>query len=327
MGVTETLGVPAHPGGMLVERPELTVGLVRVTSSPAGLEVELIARRPPDRRTATQRQADIRNGRDVPTIAAGHLLPAFDEGMDLRFATLDEHGRARWWYPTRLASYTGGSDGRFGQSLRAVYQLPPLFDTGSFVLAWPEIGFPETVVHLTLPDRATVERDTIRIWQTPPPPTSAAEAGLSHGEAPIMLSEVEVERGRSIAAPRLLRRAENVVVVLRRLTAAGPDLSMEIKSEVRGEMAASITAQAFPPRNDESARRRSGAAIAVVHGTDARWLRPHEASASGGPDAFQDISEYILQRPYGDTLELIVGWTAAGLPEARLSIALIPALD
>lgn len=147
MDATETLGVQAHPGGMLVDRPELTVGLVRATSSPTGLEVELIARRPPDRRTAAQRQDDIRNGRDVPAVAARRLLPAYDEGMDLRFAHLDEHGRARWSYPKRMSSHAGASD---GQSLRVLYQLPPVFDTGSFVLAWPEIGFPETVVHLSL---------------------------------------------------------------------------------------------------------------------------------------------------------------------------------
>src|SRR4051812_26400889 len=140
----ETLGVPAHPGGMLVERPELTVGLVRATSSPAALEIELIARRPPDRRAG------------IRAPAAPHLLPAYDEGMDLRLAGLDENGRAHWSYPTQSSSESGV---RF--HLRALFRLPPVFDAGSFVLAWPEIGFPETVVRLPLPDRETVERGTV----------------------------------------------------------------------------------------------------------------------------------------------------------------------
>jgi hypothetical protein len=34
MDAAETLGVPAHPGGLLVDRPELTVGLLRATFHP-----------------------------------------------------------------------------------------------------------------------------------------------------------------------------------------------------------------------------------------------------------------------------------------------------
>jgi hypothetical protein len=319
---TETLGVPAHPGGLLVERPELTVGLVRATSSLTGLEVELIARRPPDRRTGPERQADIRAGRDVPAVAARRLLPAYDEGMDLRFARLDEHGHAQWAFPLSSASDTGFSDGRSGPSLRTLYQLPPVFGAGSFVLAWPEIGFPETVLHLTLPDRATVERGTVRIWQAPAPPTSTPDPGLRHRDARAVLPAVQVERGRSVAAPRLLRRAEHAVVVLNRLTAAGPVLSLEIRSVARGDVAGSITARSFPPADGEPARRRPGAAVAVVDGAEALWLHPREASASGGPHAFEETGDYLLERPAGDLLHLIVGWAAAGLPDACLTIPL-----
>ena len=55
------------------------------------------------------------------------------------------------------------------------------------------------------------------------------------------------------------------------------------------------------------------------------WLHPEEATASGGPDIFEDTSEYLLHRPDGDTLDLIVGWPAAGLPEVQLDIPLGPA--
>ena len=80
--------------------------------------------------------------------------------------------------------------------------------------------------------------------------------------------------------------------------------------------------RAFSPADHEPVRRRPGAAVAVVHGTEALWLHPHEATASGGPDAFEDTAEYTLERPDGDALDLIVGWPAAGLPEARLTIPL-----
>jgi len=68
---TEMLGAPAHPGGLLVERPELTVGVVRAACSPTALELELIAR---------PRRSGVR------ATAIRKLLPAYDEGIDLRLA-------------------------------------------------------------------------------------------------------------------------------------------------------------------------------------------------------------------------------------------------
>jgi hypothetical protein len=326
MDVSETLGVLAHPGGMLVERPELTVGLLRATAGPAALEIELVARRPPDRRTALERQADIRAGRDGVTAAERRLLPDNDEGMELRFAQLDDDGRARWAYPIQSASSSGWSDGRAGPSLRALYQLPPVFGAGSFVLAWPEIGFPETVIRLALPDRATVDRGTVGIWQAPAPPTSAPAPGLRHRDDAPELPDVEVERGRSVAAPQLLRRNENAVVVLTRLTAVATILSMEVRCAARGAVAGDIIARSFPPGSagGTSPRHRPAAAVAVLNGAEARWLHQQEGTAGGGPDGFEETGEYHLERPAGDTLDLIVGWPAAGLPEARLTIALTP---
>lgn len=325
MEETETLGVAAHPGGMLVERPELTVGLLRATAGPTALEIELIARRPADRRTASERQADIRDGRDTPVVAERHLLPAHDEGMDLRFGRLGADGRALWSYPMQLASSSGWSDGRAGPWLQALHRLPPAFGPSSFVLAWPEIGFPETVVRLDLPDRAAVERGTIRVWQAPEPVTAAPDAGLRHRDAARDQPAVEVERGRSVAGPGLLRRGEHAIVVLTRLTAVGTMLSMEVRSAARGAVAGDITARSFPPGADAgSPRHRHAAAVAVVSGAEAVWLHPGDATASGGPDAFEETTAYLLDRPAGDTLQLIVGWAAAGLPEARLTIPLTP---
>ena len=42
---TQSLGAVAYPGGVLVCRPELTVGVVHAVSRPSALEVELLARR------------------------------------------------------------------------------------------------------------------------------------------------------------------------------------------------------------------------------------------------------------------------------------------
>ena len=61
-----TLGVLAHRGGPLVRRPELAVGMVQAVSRPSDLSIEVIARRPLDRRDARQRQRDIRSRRDEP---------------------------------------------------------------------------------------------------------------------------------------------------------------------------------------------------------------------------------------------------------------------
>ncbi|MDI5978619.1 hypothetical protein [Amycolatopsis magusensis] len=97
MDTTETLGALAHPGGLLVRRPELTVGIVRVVSRLSALVIELLARRPLDRRSATERQRDIRDGlSSPPKVASRQLLPASDEGMHLRAGWLDHTGRAHW---------------------------------------------------------------------------------------------------------------------------------------------------------------------------------------------------------------------------------------
>jgi hypothetical protein len=324
MDPAETIGVLAHPGGVLVDRPELTVGVVRATSHPTGLDIELLARRPPDERSADQRQADIRGRRDAPPIAERHLLPAYDEGLDLRFGLLDEAGHAHWTYSSGSISDSGGpAFGGRGPALRVLFRLQPLFDAASFVLAWPEIGFPETVVHLTLPDRATVERDTVSIWAAPLPAAAAVGAGLQHrDDRAEWTAEVEVETGRAVAPPGLLRRNEHAAVLLTRLTAVGSMLSMEVRSAARGAVADSISETGFPPAEQSSGRRRLGASIALLDSAEARWLWPVQGTATGGADSFEDTSEYVFRRPPGDSLDLVTGWPDAGLPEARLTIPL-----
>ncbi|MFG2040374.1 hypothetical protein [Dactylosporangium sp. NPDC048998] len=319
MPVAETLGVLAHHGGLVVERPELSVGIVRAVSRPTGLELELLARRPLDRRNASERQADIRAGRGAPPMAPRRLLPPFDEGIDLRVGWLDHDGHAHWEFGSWSSSSGDHFEGRNGPSLHTVLRFPPLFDHVSVVLAWPEIGFAETVVELSLPDRATVERNTVSIWDAPldvrRPPSS-----LRHRIAAVPTEALAVEAGRIVAMPQVLSRRDDAAVVLTRLTSVGDALSMEILSVADGERARAVNAIA-----DVAEQMRAhgpGASVAVVHDRDAAWVRPGGGSAYGGSRVFRSTIEFTLSRLDGDILALIVAWPAAGLPDVYVEIPL-----
>ncbi|WP_045316042.1 hypothetical protein [Lentzea aerocolonigenes] len=335
MDTTETLGAVAHPGGMLVRRPELTVGVVRAVSRLSGLEIELVARRPLDRRTATERQQDIRGQRPSrPAVAPRVLLPEYDEGMDLRVGRLDPDGRAHWEFATSYSSSSGDHYlGTSGPSYRSVVRFPPAFDEMSLVLAWPEIGFPETVITMPLPDRTTVERTTTSIWQAPldvrPVPEGLIHRAGVHHDAPA------AEAGTSVAPPRVLHRLDHrVAVVLSRLTAADSVLSMELLAIAREDAADAVNAEAFHGRRrmsgelDDPAHLRAagpGASVAVVEGNEAFWIRSGDGSFSGGDQTFSGSQEFTLSRPHDDLLDLIVAWPLAGLHDARVRIPLDPA--
>ncbi|WP_328474235.1 hypothetical protein OHA21_14640 [Actinoplanes sp. NBC_00393] len=310
----ETLGVPAHAGGLVVETPQLTIGVVRAVSRPTGFELELIARRPLDRRSATERQADIRAGRAGPAVAPRRLLPAYDEGIELRVGLLDADGRAHWHHGSWSSSSGDHFEGSNGPSLRTVLRFPPLFDQASVVFAWPEIGFAETVVELALPDRAAVERGTVSIWDAPldaaPPPGE-----LRHRFGDDLLDEPAVEAGRVVAVPRVLSRGGGAAVVLTRLTAVGAMLSLEVLSVAEGAAAEGIP---LDPRQIRT--RGPGAAVAVVDGGDASWIRPVADTFSGGDGTFRSDTEYVVARPGGDVLTLLVAWEQAGLPDVCVRI-------
>jgi hypothetical protein len=304
----ETLGVLAHHGGLIVQRPELTVGILLAISRPTGLELELMARRPLDRRTAAERQADTRAGSPP---SPRRLLPQYDEGLDLRVGRLDGDGRAHWEFATRSSSASGDpAGGVHGPSLQMTVRLPPVFDTLSLVLAWPEIGFPETVVELPLPDRATVDRGTVSIWDAPvrttPPP-----AGLRYRDDDVPSAEPDDETGRIVAPPQVLSRGADAVVVLTRLTAIGDTLSFEL----------GCLATVGIPHEMSTI---PGASVAVLHDGEAVWVRSQTASASGGDDFFESLAEYTVGRPAGDVLHLLISWPAVGLPEACVDLPLIP---
>ncbi|MBO3743202.1 hypothetical protein [Actinoplanes flavus] len=322
MSHVETLGVLAHRGGLIVDRPEMTIGVVRAISRPTGLELDLLARRPLDRRSAPERQADIRAGRFTPP-APRQLLPDHDEGMDLRIAWLDSSGHAHWQFGGSRSSWSGDHyEGAEGPGIRAGLTLPPLFDRAPVVFAWPEIGFPETIVELPLPDRATVGHGTVPIWAAPfdvrrPPSPLRSRAGEFCHESP------HVEAGRIIAGPRVLNRDRRVAVILNRLTAVGGILSLEILSVAHGEPARAASAEAFPGGGPPP--RDPGAAVAVLHDREAVWLPAHESSAAGGDTDFRSTADFLLDRPGSDTLTLLIAWPTAGLLDACVDIPLHPA--
>lgn len=310
-----TLGVLAHRGGPLVRRPELAVGVVQAVSRPSGLSLEVIARRPLDRRDATQRQRDIQLRRgEQARVAPRRLLPDHDDGENLRLAWLDQTGRAHWEYSSTSSSSSGddhtGSD---GPSWRSTYVLPPMYDQLSLVLAWPEIDFEETPITIPLPDRATVERATTSIWRAPVDALPVTEPLTDHRTA--HHAPVPIETGTVIAAAQVLHRGDHAVVALTRLTAIGSALSIELLGVATGPLADTLTARA---------PEWIGPSLAVTKGNDAFWIPLQEGTSTGGEQRFATVQELTTHRPDGDTLDLIVAWPQAGLPNARVRIPYTP---
>lgn len=178
--------------------------------------------------------------------------------------------------------------------METVLRFPPLYDRVSVVLAWPEIGFPESIVELPLPDRATVERETVSIWDAPievrRPPVS-----LDHRVGEYPAEDVAVETGRIVARPRVLTRGLDAAVALTRLTAVGAALALEIVSVARGDRARAANAIAFPAvplttDDPENQRVRAGASVAVLHDHEAVWLRSRSGSSAGGDDALHSTT-------------------------------------
>jgi len=299
----EILGVVAHPGGVLVRRPELTVGVVRAVARPSGLAVELLSRTP--------RKVAIR-----PAVAPRRLLPEYDEGMDLRVGWLEAGGRARWEY---AVSERGRTSPTAPTERCGVYLLPPLFDEVSLVLAWPEIGFPETVFPLRLPARDEVAAVATSVWDAPRHGVPVTEEfGRHHADyGPLDLA---IEEGVVLAGPTVLHGSEDAVVVLTRATAVGSALSMEVISIARGALAIAVSTESWPPGREEFPSQQ--AAVAEVRGRDAHRLRLTAGTFSGGGDRHQASGQYALGLPDDGVLDLVVSWPLAGLDEVRVRVPL-----
>lgn len=305
----EILGAVAHPGGMLVRRPELTVGVVRAVARPSGITLELLSRTP--------REVAIR-----PAVAPRRLLPAYDEGMGLRVGWLTEDGGARWEYST-----TGwGATSLTAPTVHSgVYLLPPLFDEMSLVFAWPEIGFPEAVFPLRLPTRDEVEAAATSVWDGPRDGVPVTEEFDRH-LADFGPLDLAIEEGVVVAAPRVLHGSADAVVVLTRVTAVGSVLALEVLSIARGVTAIVVGAHGFPmtgpPQQDEIPSQQ--AAVAEVRGREAHWLRSQYGSSSSGGSAgsYESSSNFTLPRPDDGVLDLLVSWPLAGLADVRVRVPL-----
>lgn len=305
-----TLGVPAHRGGVLVRHPGVTISLLGAVSRTSGLDVDLLVRRAPDRRTALERQRDVREGRgDTPVgdapVAGG-----------LRVGWLDGD-RVRPAHPVAWSSESG--DREVGPHHRARYRLPPVFDEVRLVIAWTAFDIPDTEVTLPLPGRDAVARGTTPVWDAPAlaTPTAGGFGACGFGERPGAAPPLGVdEPGRVVVARRVLHRADHAVLVLDRLAVLGPGLlSLDLECLARGDVPREVTA-AFPPGADDSGPR-----VAVLHGGVARTGHALRGSSSSGGDVLTCAREFVLER-HGDVVDLIVAWPAAGLGPALARIPL-----
>ncbi|GAA0932140.1 hypothetical protein [Virgisporangium aurantiacum] len=230
----ETLGLLGHPGGILVDHPRLRVGVVAAISRRDGLELELVARSP--------RNPDSMTDPPAPRV----LLPRYEEGMNLRVAWLDADDRPHWEYGSVDVS-TGYPFN--GTVLQTRMLLPPMFDRARIVLAWPEIGFPEAVVTLPLPDREAVTDAEVSVW-TAPVDARPVPTGLAFRPTTLHSLDVDAEAGLILSGPRVLHRGDHAVVVLTRLTLVGPALSLDIHSIARGRPGGVATMAAmYGPRH------------------------------------------------------------------------------
>lgn len=316
----QVLGALAHRGGVIVEHETLRVGVVQMVSWTSGLQINVLARRPADRRSTAERRATIRAGVGV-AVASRRLLPSPDEGMDLRLGWLDALGVPHWTYPQSSQSDSGSADDGSGPTLRATYVLPPLFDSMTLLLAWPEIGSPETSLELDLPDAETVEQASVSIWDadlpTPPAPswTRQVPAAINAG-APIA-----EETGAAIATPQLLHRSKHAALVLTWLSDYENVVQATVTSVARGTSADHLHRAPFPTTSSQDADIRAsfGRATPTLglvedHVHVLITAVPGDRTTTGGPGIYEAVTTFTLPRlPANESLRLAVGWPQAGL--------------
>jgi hypothetical protein len=194
----ELLGVVVHSGLVLVRSQDVVAALRRITAFPAGLSLDTVvlarevhaeAARRREREATTQREAEIAERRERETtaqqeskaaaqwegIAAAErarlrkraisdqrYLPQFEEGDRLRLAVLTPAGDAQWL--DAYQSTSSRSEDRY--RLEASYWVTPLPRDGllTLVCAWPEIGLPEALTDIVLPDLAVRAVGAQALW-------------------------------------------------------------------------------------------------------------------------------------------------------------------
>jgi hypothetical protein len=194
----ELLGVVVHSGLVLARSTGAVVALRRITAFPAGLSLDVIVlardihAEAADRqaRAATvQRQAEATARREDETRAQQaseaaaesngraaadraharrqamidrRYLAEFGEGDTLRLAVLTRAGGAQW-----LDAYQSTrSSTEDHYRLEASYWVAPLPRDGLLTLrcAWPEIGLPEALTDVVLPDLAARAAGAHSLW-------------------------------------------------------------------------------------------------------------------------------------------------------------------
>ena len=194
----ELLGVVVHSGLVLARSQDVVAALQRITAFPAGLSLDAVVlarevhaeaadRR--EREATTQREAEIAERREREAaaqreskaaaqwegaaaaererlrkraITEQRYLPPFEEGETLRLAVLTPAGDAQWLDAYQATS--SGTEGRY--RLEASYWVTPLPGDGllTLVCAWPEIGLPEALTDVVLPDLAVRAAGARALW-------------------------------------------------------------------------------------------------------------------------------------------------------------------
>jgi hypothetical protein len=194
----ELLGVVVHSGLVLARSQHVVAALRRITAFPAGLSLDAVVlaravhaeaadRR--EREATTQRrtqaaeqrereataQQDSKAAAQWQGIAAAErerlrkraiteqrYLPQFEQGDILRLAILGPAGDAQWLDAYQATS--SSTEARY--QLEASYWVTPLPRDGllTLVCAWPEIGLPEALTDVVLPDLAVRAAGAWALW-------------------------------------------------------------------------------------------------------------------------------------------------------------------
>jgi hypothetical protein len=170
----ELLGVVVHSGVMLARSQDVVAALRRITAFPTGLALDAVvvaravhaeaaARR--EREATSHREAESAERQDRlrrRVVMEQRHLPQFEEGDRLRIAVAPPAAEPQW-----LDAYQSSSartQGRY--RLEASYWVTPLPADGllTLVCAWPEIGLPEALTDITLPELAVRAGAARSLW-------------------------------------------------------------------------------------------------------------------------------------------------------------------
>lgn len=241
---------------------------------------------------------------------------------------LDSDRHVRWEYPHSSESSSGGSaDDGPSPSLRATFMLPPLFEAMTLLLAWPEIGFPETSIELALPAAGTVEHASVSIWDAELPDPRTPSWARQITADPDSAAPIAEETGTAIAQPQTLHRSTDAALVLTRLSAYENVLQATITGVARGTTADRLRHPRFPtihsPDTDLPAFfGRATPVFGLIEGDVLITAVPGASTATGGLGSYEAETTFAVPRPADhQQLQIAVGWPQAGLDTAEILLA------